>query len=414
MVFSAFNLYTTYASTRNTIDLTIGYQAISVAQNAIESFDLSTYEDSLTNHSVHKDIIETQLNEIKQYLGAKNVYIIEPDAGEQLTIKAASTLNSEKKQTEVCCELSKELEKQFAKKRSFFIRTKDNSNKSLITSVIPLLGNDGMYMGSLVVESKLGTGEEITQEVMRRNIPFFIINGLFVLFSLTIFIAFQIWYRKEVSTQVGDAEETYQSEFESMLQTMRAIRHDFLNHIQVIQGLMKIGREDRAFEYVNSLTSEVETMELPVTIKNPALYILVQSKWVRAQNEKVDMHLYVDDHLFKHIHTIDLIKIFSNLIDNAFDATLIGSESERFINIEARVIQNQYIFKVENIGPTIPKDHLNKIFETGFSTKPEKRGVPRGDGLSIVKQVVHKYGGTINVQSNKNSTTFEVKIPFKS
>ncbi|WP_078431274.1 sensor histidine kinase [Metabacillus halosaccharovorans] len=269
------------------------------------------------------------------------------------------------------------------------------------------------FNGSLDVELTHESVEKVKRDVMQKSIPSFIMSGVLVLLSFSIFIAFQIWYRKKVNSQVGDAEETYQGEFQSMLHTMRSIRHDFLNHIQVIQGLMKIGREDRAYEYVNSLTTEVETMELPVVIKNPALFILLQSKWARAQNEKVDMHLHVDDHLFKHIHTIDLIKIFSNLIDNAFDATLLGLESERFINIEARVTQNKYIFRVENIGPTISKENLNKIFQAGYSTKAEKRGVPRGDGLSIVKQVVLKYGGTINVESNKYSTLFEVKIPYK-
>ena len=271
----------------------------------------------------------------------------------------------------------------------------------------------GDNSGSLEVELKHETVEKLKRDVMQKSFPSFIMSGMLVLLSFSVFIAFQIWYRKKVNSQVGDAEETYQGEFQSMLHTMRSIRHDFLNHIQVIQGLMKIGREDRAFEYVNSLTTEVETMELPVVIKNPALFILLQSKWARAQNEKVDMHLHIDDHLFKHIHTIDLIKILSNLIDNAFDATLLGTESERFINIEARVTQQSYMFKVENIGPSITKENLNKIFQAGFSTKPEKRGVPRGDGLGIVKQVVHKYGGTINVESNKHSTLFEINIPYK-
>lgn len=239
-------------------------------------------------------------------------------------------------------------------------------------------------------------------------------SGLFVLFSFSIFLAFQVWLRREVTSQVGDTEETYQGEFQSMLHTMRSIRHDFINHIQVIQGLLKLGREDRALEYVNSLTSEVESMELPLKVKNPALLILLQSKWVRAQNDKVDMHLFVDEQPFQKMKSIDLIKILSNLIDNAFDATLLLPESERFISIEAKSTSTMYLFKVENLGPNIPKDFVNKIFQAGFSTKKERLGVPRGDGLSIVKQVVDRYGGEINIHSNKNSTTFIVKIPVKS
>ena len=233
-------------------------------------------------------------------------------------------------------------------------------------------------------------------------------------FHLAFLITFQLWVRRDVKLQIGETEETYQGEFHSMLQTMRSIRHDFINHIQVIQGLLKIGREDRAVEYVNSLTNEIESIELPIKVLNPALLILLQSKWVRAQNDKVDMHLLVDDHHFQKIKSIDLIKILSNLIDNAFDATLLLLESERFINIEVKSTQAMYMFQVENLGPAIPVELRDKIFIAGFSTKEERRGVPRGDGLSIVKEVVTRYRGEIDVQSNKNSTTFIVKIPVKS
>ncbi|MCM3161149.1 ATP-binding protein [Metabacillus litoralis] len=270
-------------------------------------------------------------------------------------------------------------------------------------------------IGSLVLDSNIEIVEKMKKEVLQNSIPYLIFCGLFVLITFTIFITFQYFYRKEERSQVGDAEVTYQVEFQSMLHTMRSIRHDFINHIQVIQGLLKIGREDRAFEYVNSLTAEVEMLELPVKVNHPALFILLQSKWVRAQNDKVDMHIHIDPHnSFKKMNSIDLIKILSNLIDNAFDATLEGTESERFINIEARETSTTYIFKVENIGPEIPQNHLSKIFQAGFSTKPEKRGVARGDGLGIIKKVVDQYGGSINVKSNKHSTTFEINIPIKS
>ncbi|PMC40630.1 hypothetical protein CJ195_02630 [Bacillus sp. UMB0899] len=411
LVFSVSNLYATFLNTKKTIELTIGHQAMSNTKQALEFLDNSSLVKLSENPTTLNKELELQLNRIKKSFGAENVYIVKPDSNEELIVRASSTRKM--KMSEACCELSKEFEHHFSKDKTSYLKIKDDSNQNTIMATVPILNSDGEYIGSLVMESKAEAVEELTKDVMQKSFPSFIMSGVLVLLSFSIFIAFQIWYRKNVYSQVGEAEETYQVEFQSMLHTMRSIRHDFLNHIQVIQGLMKIGREDRAFEYVNSLTTEVETMELPVVVKNPALFILLQSKWARAQNEKVDMHLHIDDHSFKHIYTIDLIKIFSNLIDNAFDATLLGPESERFINIEARVTQNKYIFLVENIGPSIAKENLHKIFLAGFSTKTEKRGVPRGDGLSIVKQVVLKYGGTINVKSNKSTTMFEVHIPYK-
>ena len=93
-------------------------------------------------------------------------------------------------------------------------------------------------IGSLVLDSNIEIVEKMKKEVLQNSIPYLIFCGLFVLITFTIFITFQYFYRKEERSQVGDAEVTYQVEFQSMLHTMRSIRHDFINHIQVIQGLL--------------------------------------------------------------------------------------------------------------------------------------------------------------------------------
>lgn len=416
-ILSSLNLYATYFNTRKTIELTIANQGMSTAQAVLNNFDVNTYEEYLEDHESADKLrmLDQELRKAKKYTGAIYVYILKSDEENQPRL-IVDGFPEDDSATMIgdCCKLSKELKSKFTEEKSFFTRIEDDSSGTYVTSGVPIVNNDGENIGSLVVNVSVATVDKITDDVLKSSLPFFIFSGLFVLLSFSIFVAFQVWLRREVTSQVGETEETYQGEFQSMLQTMRSIRHDFINHIQVIQGLLKLGREDRAFEYVNSLTSEVESMELPLKVKNPALFILLQSKWARAQNDKVDMHLLVDNQPFQKMKSIDLIKILSNLIDNAFDATLLLPETERFISIEAKSTLTMYLFKVENIGPIIPKDFVNKIFQAGFSTKDERRGVPRGDGLSIVKQVVDRYGGVINVHSNKNSTTFTVEIPIKS
>ncbi|OAS87127.1 MULTISPECIES: sensor histidine kinase [Metabacillus] len=414
---SSLNLYATYFNTRKTIELTIANQGISTAQAVLNHFDINTYEAYLQDQDSTAKLrkLEDELGKAIRDTGATFAYILKADDKNQprIIVDGFPTDDSVTISGD-CCILTNEIKSEYKENQPFFTRIEDDSVGTYVSSGVPIVGNKGESIGSLVINESVATVDKITDEVLKNSFPFFIFSGLFVLFSFSIFVIFQVWLRREVTTQVGDTEETYQGEFQSMLQTMRSIRHDFINHIQVIQGLLKLKREDRAYEYVKSLTSEVESMELPLKITNPVLYILLQSKWVRAQNDKVDMHLLVDDHTFQKIKSIDLIKILSNLIDNAFDATLLLPESERFISIEAKSVSTMYLFKVENIGPKIPKEIVDKIFKAGFSTKEERRGVPRGDGLSIVKQVVDRYGGAINVHSNKNTTTFSVKIPVKS
>ncbi|UZN00784.1 GHKL domain-containing protein [Lysinibacillus sp. MHQ-1] len=70
---------------------------------------------------------------------------------------------------------------------------------------------------------------------------------------------------------------------------------------------------------------------------------------------------------FNKIKTTDLIKILSNLIDNAIDAANELPEGQRKIMICCQANETQYEFKITNTGPNIVDE--NQIFKQGFSTK---------------------------------------------
>ncbi|MDQ0229756.1 sensor histidine kinase [Metabacillus malikii] len=402
---------------KKTIEITIGNLGTFKAQTVLNSMDPDVLQEYLlgkVSNPENLQILNEEVRKAEKNTGIQSIYIIQADEnGQPRLIVDGSFLEASDRKKGSVSKHSEAFHTMYLQDAPFYTRLEDSTNSVSVLAGVPILSQDGKNIGSLVIEESSETVNRITEEVMSDSLPFFIFSGLFVLFAFSTFFVYQFWLRKEISYQVGETEETYQGEFQSILHTMRSIRHDFINHIQVIQGLLTLKKEERALEYVNSLTSEVVSIELPLKVKNPALFILLQSKWARAQNDKVDMHLFVDDDQFLKIKSIDLIKILSNLIDNAFDATTTLPETERFIRIEIKATSSNYSFTIENIGPTIPKENITKIFKTGFSTKEERLGVPRGDGLSIVRQVVDKYGGTINVQSEKNTTIFQVNIPIK-
>jgi signal transduction histidine kinase len=64
---------------------------------------------------------------------------------------------------------------------------------------------------------------------------------------------------------------------------------------------------------------------------------------------------------------------------------------------------------VENNGPAIPPDVQKRIFQMGFTTKSDGHG----SGLSIVEEILKRYGGEIAVTSDENSTAFAGAVPKK-
>ncbi len=77
--------------------------------------------------------------------------------------------------------------------------------------------------------------------------------------------------------------------------------------------------------------------------------------------------------------------------------------------IETRVDWNDVSISIEDNGPGIDEEVMPRIFEPFFTTKPKGEGT--GLGLGIVKQIVEKHGGRIDVSSKPGRTRFTVRLP---
>lgn len=93
--------------------------------------------------------------------------------------------------------------------------------------------------------------------------------------------------------------------------------------------------------------------------------------------------------------------MLSNILLNAIQAV------ENKGEVKVRIIENagEILLTIEDTGPGIPKENLEKIFEPLFTTKQLGTGL----GLSICRNIVEQHGGNISVQTNP--TTFIVRLP---
>ena len=115
-----------------------------------------------------------------------------------------------------------------------------------------------------------------------------------------------------------------------------------------------------------------------------------------------------------------LIKLLiTNLIDNAWQATIDGYEPKIYLETGAA---DDYVYvKVSDKGCGIRQSHLQKVFEPFFSTKgvyakpntPDAtlRGV--GLGLSMSHTIADNHGGKLTVDSEPGKgTTFTLELPL--
>ena len=104
-----------------------------------------------------------------------------------------------------------------------------------------------------------------------------------------------------------------------------------------------------------------------------------------------------------------LYQVLTNLIRNAVAAS---QERKAPVVVSLGLMGETLRLTVQDHGVGIAAEHLDRIFEPGFTTKDFGSG--SGTGLTVVRQIAQDmFGGTVHVESTaRRGTTFEVRLPI--
>lgn len=104
----------------------------------------------------------------------------------------------------------------------------------------------------------------------------------------------------------------------------------------------------------------------------------------------------------------ELNQVWTNLAHNAIQAM----ESRGRLEIDVRQRDEWAVVTVTDSGKGIPDEIKERIFEPFFTTKPAGEG--SGLGLDIVKKIIDKHNGRIEVESEPGRTMFSVSLPVST
>ncbi|MDM5247411.1 MULTISPECIES: GHKL domain-containing protein [unclassified Lysinibacillus] len=418
LLFTSLNIFTSYIKMKKTVEEAIASQSLEAATSIASSIDVEAYQQFLKDPQKNDYYweIRNYLNDARVKLGALFVYTLEVDNPKESKAMIMGLPGEYTKGFDIgeVCTVPEEQVRKAYKGETYVTEVIPDSGHGAYLSVgAPIKDKTGKIIAYLGIDISAEKLNGIKGKVIEDNLLMFIFNGGLILIVIGSFLFLQRWYQKEVAKEVGATEDTYQAEIKTLITSVSSLRHDFTNHIQVLHGLLQLDKPEQAKQYLSSLSKEVQAIKsLKLNIDHPGLSILLETKKLTAQNHNIDMNFTVSQDAFNKIKTTDLIKILSNLIDNAIDAANELPEGQPKITICCKADDTQYEFKVTNTGPNIVE--AGQIFKQGFSTKKPESGKIRGQGLFIVNEIVNKYNGQISIDSSKHlETTAIVNIPIK-
>ena len=204
------------------------------------------------------------------------------------------------------------------------------------------------------------------------------------------------------------------SQVKRYVDNLRIMRHEQLNRMTTLSGLLHMGHYDEAIRYIQAQSEHAQELLdfISSRFSSPTLCGLLLGKAARAREKGVALSFDPACQLDRPLPSLiesELISIIGNLLDNAIEATqraeLPHEPVEVLIQLNARELMIEVADRGIGIDPAI-RDH---IFERGITTKT--RG-DHGIGLYLIEHYVTQAGGTIEVADNSpRGAIFTLFIP---
>lgn len=226
-----------------------------------------------------------------------------------------------------------------------------------------------------------------------------------VLILMICLIGVLVLYGRLRRQQESLTESFYQ--LQKMNETLRGQRHDYLNHIQVVYGMLELEEYEELKRYLEPIYKNLMKTGKAIRTSIPAVNALLMAKLGEAEKNDIDFYIEVKSDLKGlQIEPWELCKVLSNLIDNGITA-LLDKEGERKLMLDISETKEAYFFSVGDNGAPIPTERQTAIFSPGVTTKKEEG---HGMGLFIVANVLRENNGTIRLSSDEKQTVFTVEL----
>ena len=128
--------------------------------------------------------------------------------------------------------------------------------------------------------------------------------------------------------------QTVNQQMDALNLKLRAQRHDFLNHLQVVYSLMEMGEYQDATAYLETVYSQLHAVSRVLRTKVTAFNALLQVKNAECERRGIALEMDVRSTLEGiAMPAWELCCVIGNLLDNAMDAAAQGEKPQITLSV---------------------------------------------------------------------------------
>ena len=238
----------------------------------------------------------------------------------------------------------------------------------------------------------------------------YVISSCLVFISILylVFRVFRLVYTQNtIMKQLSDRLD-YESGLIKSDEALRRFRHDFRNHVIVLNSMLEQGDYEKAKRYFGSISEEFSPGKTKYSTGNSVVDSLLSIKVVSAAMQNTEI-LFDGAIPEQGIEPKDMCICFGNLLDNAIEAcAALPEETKRTIHIQAILSNNVLVLSFVN--PTVQKKKA-VMGELPKTTKKDVRA--HGIGLKNVRDTAKKYNGSLHLSAENGLFTAELLMEFQ-
>lgn len=225
---------------------------------------------------------------------------------------------------------------------------------------------------------------------------------LFIILILNFFLfylynkIYELGKEKYEKQFLEEEVQMYARRFETMQQSrdkIRALRHDLLHHLQMLQHFALTGNTEQLVDYIARMNEQIEIATRGVNTGNDAVDAILDFMIEKAKREGTAITVKSSISKEEFISIYDINILLSNLLDNAIEGVKGCSDKEIHLNIKTE--QGLLCICVENQYDGILYQEENR-----YLTRKNEDG--HGIGLQNVSDIVDKYHGIMKIETENH------------
>lgn len=233
---------------------------------------------------------------------------------------------------------------------------------------------------------------------------------IFFMIILNVAVVYAIVHRK-MAAYYRQLSENYKKEFEAEYSFFRdykeqqedtvKFRHDWKNHMLLLQEMLEKGEHGKAESYFKDLTAKMSKSVYKIATGNELMDMILSTKMGALEENEITLQCKGVLSEFNFMNYVDGCILLSNLIDNAVEAN-VKVKGPHYILLSAKKTERLFYLEIRNPMEGSLQQGDGRILTT--KTAKESHGI----GLQNVFDIIEKYNGEYHIMTQNREYAIQM------